>query len=156
MPNPGDVVTFANCACCSSSSSSSKGSSSSSSSSGACGPAGCCGNPLPCTLKGSLTYSCSPACGDIPGTGDLTWDGTQWAGTFTICGHTWSMKLSCVASGIPGGWSCVSDGCVFTGYSGSVQSISCSPFQVVFAWSWAEHCCPDGSIGSGLFLTVTK
>ena len=153
MPNPGDVVTFANCACCSSSSSSSKGSSSSSSSSSGCISTSCCScvpSTLHCTFTLGVGTDCSTHCGSFTAAG--AWDGTQWnfSGTFA-CGISITAKLKCVG----GVWSMLVTGCGFTDSAMNLMSASCTPFDIEWNASFSSNCCPGGGAVSGLTASVT-
>ena len=139
MPNPGDVLTFADCPCCGSNSSSASSSSGSSS-----GPASCPGCPPISTTTVTFTITS----GDLfPGgftTRTLTYNaGTDaWGLTYTFFG-TISLSFVCRSSSClilasvtsPG---CASVGSSFTPSNGMAMTLN-----------------PTGGICPTYFITVT-
>ena len=152
MPNPGDVVTFANCACCSSSSSSSKGSSSSSGVNNPC----CPGLSLPDTLNISITPQFGCTCGGvtttITRTGPLTWSNPSIT---LACGSTLGVVFSCTGTD----WHLVMSGCGGGDLPKSGNTASFSPFQQLFIFlgSPTTFCCNPvgGDSGAGLLFVIT-
>jgi hypothetical protein len=96
----------------------------------------CCpGVGIPNTLHATLSGG-SGGCTCLNGTSfALTWNGTNWAGTYTGCGSgPYTLNLTCQGST----WTITSSGCI---QGKPATSVSCSPLSLNFAGCNCLGCC---------------